>query len=241
MRRIAGLITTLLIIVGLMMLVAAPAIGSSSQTITAKALNDHDCHSSEWHWVITQIASEELAPDSIVVTYSDGTVEKVEFWKFTGKTAHYVSKKNLGLVPIRSSAEIYADWSGQFNLSHGPCGIPVTTTTVPEPTTTTTVPEVTTTTTPEVTTTTVPEVTTTTFPEVTTTTAPKVTTTTVPEVTTTTVPEETTTTVAPTTTIPDVLPFTGSNGAVGGLAALLIAVGRLFLLIASSRQRLESS
>ncbi len=92
-----------------------------TQTITAKALIDHECDASEWHFVITQIEEESLAPATIFVQWGNGNSENVPLDKFTGKTAHYTTYSNLDSPVISAEAEIYGDWGGQFNLSHGPC------------------------------------------------------------------------------------------------------------------------
>ncbi len=97
------------------------------KTIYAKALDDHECHSSEWHFVITQIDSPELAPNSISVSWENGTVATVSLEKVTGGVAHYTTTANLDSPVIEASAQIYESWNGQFNLSHGPCHKPLPT------------------------------------------------------------------------------------------------------------------
>ena len=91
-------------------------------TITAKALADHECDSTEWHFVINQINSAANAPQSITVNWANGDSEVVPLSKFTGGVAHYVTTSNLDSTVVSATAEIYSGWSGQFNLSHGPCG-----------------------------------------------------------------------------------------------------------------------
>ena len=44
--------------------------------ITAKGLTDHECDSTEWHFVINQIDSAAKAPKSITVTWANGDVEE---------------------------------------------------------------------------------------------------------------------------------------------------------------------
>lgn len=102
-------------------------LANNAKVIHAKALDSHDCDSTEWHFVINQISSENLAPSSIRVTWANNVSENVLMWKFTGKVAHYVTVFNLGSTVTGASAEIYADWKGQFNLSHGPCSSPTPT------------------------------------------------------------------------------------------------------------------
>ncbi len=99
----------------------------TGQTIYAKALTDHECSSSEWEFVITQIDTEAHAPDSISVTWANGQTATVPVKLFSGKkltggTAHYVTTANLDSTVVSASTTIYSGWSGEFNLSHGPCG-----------------------------------------------------------------------------------------------------------------------
>lgn len=94
---------------------------SSLKTISAKALSDHECDDSEWHFVITQVESEGQAPASIFVTWANGANEDVPLDAFTGGVAHYATTSNLGSPVTGASTQIYEEWGGQFNLSHGPC------------------------------------------------------------------------------------------------------------------------
>jgi hypothetical protein len=101
---------------------------SSSQTISAKALTDHECNSSEWHFVITQVDDESDAPASIHVVWANGDEADVPLDKFTGGVAHYATTANLDSAVVSATTEIYGTWSGQFNLSHGPCAVETTST-----------------------------------------------------------------------------------------------------------------
>lgn len=94
---------------------------NTTKEINAKALTDHDCNASEWGFVITQISNENLAPSSIHVIWANGQSANVSLSSFTGMVAHYVTTLNLGSTVTSATANIYSDWSGQFNLSHGPC------------------------------------------------------------------------------------------------------------------------
>jgi hypothetical protein len=93
-------------------------------TITAKGLTDHECDSTEWHFVINQIDSAANAPKSITVKWANGAIEEVPLSKFTGGVAHYTTTSNLNSTVVSATAAIYTGWSGQFNLSHGPCASP---------------------------------------------------------------------------------------------------------------------
>ena len=128
-RNIALLLAA---IVGLAVLVSLLMSGGSgvttahavdtTKTIDAKALTAHDCDATEWHFVITQISSLANAPAFITVTWVDAGPVNVPLSKFTGGVAHYVTTSNLDSTVESATATIYAGWSGQFNLSHGPCG-----------------------------------------------------------------------------------------------------------------------
>jgi hypothetical protein len=98
--------------------------GHEQGTITAKALTDHECDATEWHFVINQIDSEAKAPQSITVKWANGSTEVVPLSKFTGGVAHYATTSNLDSTVVSATATIYSWWKGQFNLSHGPCGAP---------------------------------------------------------------------------------------------------------------------
>ena len=95
---------------------------AQGQTITAKALTAHECDSTEWHFVINQMNTEANAPTSITVEWANGASEVVPLAMFTGKVAHYVTTSNLDSTVVSATTEIYTGWTGQFNLSHGPCG-----------------------------------------------------------------------------------------------------------------------
>jgi len=95
--------------------------------IEAKALGDHSCDSTEWHFVITQISDASLAPSSISVSWENGSSADIALSKFTGGTAHYSTGSNLDSPVTGASAMIYSSWNGQFNLSHGPCPTPTPT------------------------------------------------------------------------------------------------------------------
>jgi Sec-independent protein translocase protein TatA len=102
-------------------------------TIFAKALDEHECDSSEWHFVINQVGSSADAPDAISVTWSNGDTQSVPLDKFTGKVAHYSTSANLDASVTEASASVDGD-IGQFNLSHGPCGAVAGETAVPSAT-----------------------------------------------------------------------------------------------------------
>ncbi len=92
-----------------------------TKPIAAKALDDYECNAAEWHFVINQLRVGEDAPASINVTWANGQTETVPLDKVTGKVAHYATASNLDSTVTSASAEVYSDWNGQFNLSHGPC------------------------------------------------------------------------------------------------------------------------
>lgn len=120
-RKIGQIALAVPFIIAALLLGTGEADATHSQTITAKALIDHECDSTEWHFVIVQVASQDQAPPSILVTWSDNSEAVVVLDKYTGKTAHYTTTLHLDLAVVRAEATIYGSWSGQFNLSHGPC------------------------------------------------------------------------------------------------------------------------
>lgn len=110
--------------------VTTHAMADDTTAIAAKALTDHECDASEWHFVITSIDSESNAPASITVNFANSNSVTVSLDKYTGKTAHYTTTTNLDSTVTSATALIYSGWGGQFNLSHGPCTAPTETTEV---------------------------------------------------------------------------------------------------------------
>jgi hypothetical protein len=96
--------------------------GTKVIDVGVSTLTDHECVATEWHFVITQINSAANAPANITVEWANGHIEIVPLSKFTGGVAHYVTTSNLDSTVASATAVIYSGWSGQFNLSHGPCG-----------------------------------------------------------------------------------------------------------------------
>ena len=134
----ASLAFLLTIGLGLSMLslaVSSQSPTNTDQTITAKALTSHSCNATEWHFVITQVDTPADAPASIHVTWDTGAQEDVPLLRVTGGTAHYLTTDNLNANVTSATASIYSSWHGQFNLSHGPCGNPISTPVPPTPTT----------------------------------------------------------------------------------------------------------
>lgn len=99
--------------------------------VKKSTLTDHECVSGdeddndedqqgEWHFVITK-TGRASAPSEIFVSWASGATETVGVWKVTGSTAHYRTTSHLD-EPVSDAVAATADgWSGQFNLSHGPC------------------------------------------------------------------------------------------------------------------------
>ena len=95
---------------------------AGTKDIVAKALDDHECDDTEWHFVINQLDSDADAPAAIHVIWANGNSADVPLDKVTGGVAHYRTTANLDSTVTSATAVIYDSWSGQFNLSHGPCG-----------------------------------------------------------------------------------------------------------------------
>ena len=104
---IVGLTTVFLILTGGSAGTIAHAQGP--QTISAKALTDHECDATEWHFVITQVDTQAHAPASITVSWANGDTEEVPLDKYTGKVAHYVTTSNLDSTVMSATAVIYED------------------------------------------------------------------------------------------------------------------------------------
>lgn len=139
------IITLILVVLFAVLSIAAVSMDGDTKEITAKALDDHECDDTEWHFIINQISSEDLAPETITVKWINGDIEIVEMGKwedeekipgFTGGVAHYTTKSNLDSSVEKATAWIYSEWNGEFNLSHGPCHQPTPTPTQPRPTNT---------------------------------------------------------------------------------------------------------
>src|SRR5437879_827439 len=96
----------------------ALAAGAVDETVViyAKALTSHECNSSEWHFVITDVDSEAQAPASILVYWANGASETVALSKYVGKVAHYTTYSNLNSTVTNAATTIYSSWGGQFNL-----------------------------------------------------------------------------------------------------------------------------
>lgn len=109
----------------------APLVRAQAATqpisVNPGSLTDHSCNAAQWQFVITQIDTEADAPATIHVTWANGASEDVALSSFTGGTAHYLTTSNLDSTVTGATAEIYAGWSGTFNLSDGPCGAPTAT------------------------------------------------------------------------------------------------------------------
>ncbi|GAB4403870.1 MAG: hypothetical protein Kow00123_15320 [Anaerolineales bacterium] len=93
------------------------------QTITVNqgSLTGHSCDDTEWHFVITQVSPDTAAPASIEVWWYGGVHETLPLDRVTGGTAHYRWYGHFDLPVVNATAQIYPGWTGNFNLSHGPC------------------------------------------------------------------------------------------------------------------------
>ena len=131
LAAIVGLTTVFLIMTG-----GSGGTIAQAATVDVKlsSLTDHECDETEWHFVITQLDSADDAPEFITVTWTGDVTAEVRLEKVTGRTAHYTTTLHLDLAVTGATADLPDDWSGQFNLSHGPCGGPSPTS---PPTTTT--------------------------------------------------------------------------------------------------------
>jgi hypothetical protein len=97
----------------------------AQEIIEVDNLDDYECDETEWHFVINQIDDPADAPEFITVTWSNGETEEVELEDVDGKVAHYYWYEYLDSTVVSATATIDIEgWSGNFNLSHGPCNEP---------------------------------------------------------------------------------------------------------------------
>lgn len=94
--------------------------GQSGSTGTEACEEGRSEATNEWHWVITDSAG--IAPASIEVTFLYAGTITVPFSNQAGGVAHYYYYGFLGDTYLGATAIIDSSWSGQFNLSHYPCG-----------------------------------------------------------------------------------------------------------------------
>ena len=100
---------------------------STLQTIPVKQsqIGTTGCQSADtmlWHFIINQIDTPSDAPGSITVTFQQAGTKTVNLYTVTnGGTAHYIVQTGPGDTLLNATAQIYKDWSGQFNLSHTTC------------------------------------------------------------------------------------------------------------------------
>jgi len=113
-----------LVVLSLLLVVTPVLACNPPRTIKAKSLCDAEYNATEWHFVITGIKNESSAPKSIRVRFERVSgvevVKVVQLDKYTGETAHYTWYGNLKAKVLKAKTDIYAEWDGQFNLSHGP-------------------------------------------------------------------------------------------------------------------------
>ena len=92
-----------------------------TQVSGTNAATGHECVPTEWHWVMTQVNDINDSPEKISVTWANGQALEVPRTAYTGKVAHYATTLNLNSAVVNATTVAPAGWSGQFNLSHGPC------------------------------------------------------------------------------------------------------------------------
>lgn len=79
-----------------------------------------------WHFVINGIKKTSDKPESILVTWQDGSqaVVPLDSTASKAKVGHYTTGSPTGSAIVTDAeAEIFSDWSGQFVLSHVTCEI----------------------------------------------------------------------------------------------------------------------
>lgn len=88
------------------------------------------CDVTAWQFLISPLPDRASAPGSIHVAWANGQQRDIALGRFEGGTARYGSPLFLDSKVTSATASIYADWTGAFQLSGGPCA--------PEPTATST-------------------------------------------------------------------------------------------------------
>lgn len=101
---------------------AHPEPAAGEKQVTPHNLGGAYPCSDRWFFVLNQFGGR-AAPASIHVVWTDGSQEDVPLMKDTPATiAQYATSEHLGFTVESATANVPADWSGQFNLSEGPCG-----------------------------------------------------------------------------------------------------------------------
>jgi hypothetical protein len=119
-------------LVGVVLVVSAQLDSSSNVALADASFNitqtngnnigDYECNADEWHWIINQLDTR-AKPDHIHVQL-DGVNIQVNLDANPSVNAHYTYTGHLdGMATALATAllENSETWTGQFNLSHGPC------------------------------------------------------------------------------------------------------------------------
>ncbi len=100
---------------------ADPAPAEGEKQVTPHKLGGAYTCSDRWFFVLNQFGGLP-APESIHVIWTDGSQQDVPLLKDTPATmAQYATAENQGFTIHSASANVPADWKGQFNLSEGFC------------------------------------------------------------------------------------------------------------------------
>ena len=119
----AALVAAVALVMGMQ-----PAHAQGTMTVHVKqaSISDHagDCPGGVIgaHFVINQIAD---APDSIEVSFADGSSQTVVLAKQSGPVGHYNAMSDA--LVVDATAEVPDTWQGQFVLSNYFCGSTTTT------------------------------------------------------------------------------------------------------------------
>ncbi|MDH7488983.1 MAG: hypothetical protein QHH80_05695 [Anaerolineae bacterium] len=93
----------------------------ATKVISAGGLDSHACDPTAWYFAITSIAGPQLAPGFINVRWANGDQRSLGLLSFSGGVATYATTANLDSRVEFATATIYAEWSGDFSLTRGPC------------------------------------------------------------------------------------------------------------------------
>lgn len=100
-----------------------PAPGPGERQVEPHNMDAQQAECSDrWFFVLNQFGGR-TAPAAIHVVWTDGSEADVPLLKGTPATiAQYATSANLGFTLHSVTANVPADWKGQFNVGEAPCG-----------------------------------------------------------------------------------------------------------------------
>jgi hypothetical protein len=121
----------MLLIVGVVavgaMALHAQRAGASKTIALRNSIAGTGCEDDEYLFILNQLANSSDAPSSISVLLSGGGSITVGLSALHNKNAHYslpAGDVPAGQVPVNAFAVVPDNYSGNFVISHVPCGSP---------------------------------------------------------------------------------------------------------------------